>query len=112
MNRSLQSCASRVEQSVGSQDSPYLTSDECAAYLKFRNLNAFYVWLYSGDGRELPRLRRGTRTLLFDRRVVDAFLRGELRSHQSVSRRLRVLHTDQPTDSSRTVTSPEKLTVR
>lgn len=72
----------------GITESPYLTAAECAEYLRFKNLPTFYEWLQTGAGRSLPKLRRGTRMLLFDRRVVDAFLRGELSPKQSVTRRV------------------------
>lgn len=96
MKRRFESRAATIEQPVGSEhgipESPYLKADECARYLRFDSIKQFYDWLETGDGRQLPTLRRGTRTLLFDRRVVDAFLRGELRTNQGVARRFSVLH--------------------
>lgn len=59
-------------------ESPYLTATECAAYLRFPSVKAFYNFLLTPDGSRLPKLRRGARVFLFDRRVVDAYLRGEL----------------------------------
>jgi hypothetical protein len=54
-----------------------MTADECAAYMKFSSLKRFYGWLETHP--DFPRARRGERTLLIDRRNVDAYLRGDLR---------------------------------
>jgi hypothetical protein len=103
VNRRFQSGASAIQEPVRSEhgipESPYLRADECARYLRFDTTKQFYDWLETGDGRALPKLRRGTRTLLFDRRVVDAFVRGELSANQRVAKRLSVVHTDQPTEA-------------
>lgn len=59
---------------VGIPESPYMTAEETARYMRCPNVRAFYEWRKT---HPLPECRRG-RQLLFDRRVVDAFLRGEL----------------------------------
>lgn len=56
---------------------PWMTAEECAAYMCFKNLAVFYRWLATHD--DFPRCRRGSRVLLFDRSVVDAYVRGDLR---------------------------------
>lgn len=58
-------------------DTPWMTAEECAAYMKFSSLKRFYGWLETHP--DFPRSRRGERTLLIDRRNVDAYLRGDLR---------------------------------
>lgn len=61
------------EQPVGIPASPYLLSEEAALYLRFDSPQLFreWAWKYS-----VPHLKRGRR-LLFDRAVLDAYLRGE-----------------------------------
>lgn len=71
--------------------SPWMTTPQCAAYMQFPSLRAFYVWLQTAEGRKLPAGRRGSRTLMFHRDVVDGFLRGEFRAKQAVTRK-RVNH--------------------
>lgn len=70
---------SAVEQPLGSehgdQQSPYLDAVAAAAYMKFPNVGALYAFLYRHP--RFPRLRKGRR-LLFDTRVMDAFVRGDL----------------------------------
>jgi excisionase family DNA binding protein len=53
-------------------DSPYLTTREAMAYLRLTSPSSLY---YLINEQRLPHLRRGGR-LLFDRRDVDAWLRG------------------------------------
>lgn len=85
-NRRFQSGASSVEEPIGSQDSPYLTTEECARHLRFPSIRAFYKFIESPLGSELPRLYRG-RVLLFDKRVVDHWLRQQGRAQKSIRRR-------------------------
>lgn len=54
-------------------DSPYLTAHEAAAYLRFANTRALYKAI-SVDG--IPCVRRGNKTLLFHRVVLDRWLAG------------------------------------
>lgn len=56
------------------QESAWLTAQEASDYLRFPSVRAFYRWLETND---LPKGRRG-RVLLFERRVLDAYVRGEL----------------------------------
>jgi hypothetical protein len=88
MKRTFQSSASSIQERVSSEDrvsqSPYLSSTEAAELLRFPSLKAFHRWLVS---HRLPKLRCGGR-LLFERRVLDAYLRGELTLHKSVAVRL------------------------
>ena len=104
MNRPFKASASAVEQPAGSGHSsdelpqvvtPWMTSPQCAAYMGFPTLRAFYVFLYTATGKQLPRGRCG-RALRFERDVVDAFMRGDLRkgrTTQAVARRFSVIHT-------------------
>ena len=57
-------------------DSPYLTAQECAAYLRFKNVGALYDAI--AHGLDIPVFRRG-RTLLFHRDHLDRWLAGEPR---------------------------------
>jgi hypothetical protein len=54
-----------------------MTAEECAAYMRFKNLRVFYRWLETNP--DFPRGRRGKHILVFDRRIADAFLSGALR---------------------------------
>jgi excisionase family DNA binding protein len=53
-------------------ESPYLNSREAMAYLRLTSMSSLY---YLINEQRLPHLRRGGR-LLFDRRDIDAWLRG------------------------------------
>lgn len=53
-------------------DSPYLTTREAVAYLRLSSPSALYHLI---TDQHVPHLRRGGR-LLFDRRELDAWLRG------------------------------------
>ena len=53
-------------------DSPYLNTREAMAYLRLPRTSSLY---YLINQQHLPHLRRGGR-LLFDRRDLDAWLRG------------------------------------
>lgn len=70
----------------GDPASPYLLTDEAARFLRFPSAHLFRKW--AGRNR-VPVQRRG-RTLLYERRVLVAFLNGEAwtvrHSAQSVSR--------------------------
>jgi hypothetical protein len=52
-------------------DSPYLTPEEAARYLRFQHTRAFNDWV-SRNG--VPRVKRG-RTALFERKILEAFIR-------------------------------------
>lgn len=101
MNGALQSVAPGIKQPIRSEhgipQSPYLLTDECAAYMRFRCVKTFRNWLNTAEGRKLPRCRRGG-ILLFDVRMVDAFV-ADLLSHrtskQSVARRFSVVRHDE-----------------
>lgn len=86
MKSRFQPGASAVQEITGTLDTPYLTSDECSSYLRFPSIRAFYKFIESPRGQAFPRLYRG-RVLLFDKRLVDLWLR-ESRSMQRVSRRV------------------------
>ena len=58
-----------VEQ-LGDPLSPYLLTDEAARYLRFASAHLFRKW---ATRNRVPVQRRG-RTLLYERRVLDAFL--------------------------------------
>jgi len=70
---------------IGNAHSPYLLTDEAARYLRFDRapngqtrepsemMNLFRKWAARW---RVPVARRG-RTLLYDRRVLDAFVKGE-----------------------------------
>lgn len=55
---------------IGDPASPYLRTDEAARFLRFANANLFREW---AARNRVPGLRRG-RALLYDRRVLAAFL--------------------------------------
>ncbi len=57
---------------IGDPLSPYLLTHEASRYLRFTSARLFYKWAIR---QRVPVLRRG-RTLLYDRRVLDAFIRG------------------------------------
>lgn len=90
-NQGGQSLASAVEQPLGPehrrQQSPYLSAVDAAAYMDFPNTAAFYAYLYRHP--RFPRLRKGRR-LLFDPRVIDAVLRGEIKN--PLRRSMRLVH--------------------
>ena len=68
------------EPSQGTADSPHLTTQEAAAYLRFPSANALRhairYGLVNSAGERLPVLRRG-RTLLFHRDELDRWLHGQ-----------------------------------
>jgi excisionase family DNA binding protein len=72
MKRRLQSSTSGSEQSQRTIDSPYLTSQEAIAYLNLPSLSSLYSHIREN---RLPVLRSG-RALRFDKRELDAWLRG------------------------------------
>jgi prophage antirepressor-like protein len=84
VKRTFQSGAASIQERVSSQDrvsqSPYLSSAEAADLLRFASVKQFHRWLCSN---RLPKLRCGGR-VLFERRVIDAYLRGELTLHKAV----------------------------
>lgn len=53
-------------------ESPYMNSREAMTYLRLTSKSSLY---YLINDQRLPHLRRGGR-LLFDRRDIDAWLRG------------------------------------
>jgi len=57
-------------QQLGDPLSPYLRSDEAARYLRFGSAKLFREWVIR---EHVPTRRRG-RTLLFDRRVLEAYV--------------------------------------
>lgn len=58
-------------------ETPWMTAETCAAYMNFPSLRAFYKFLSTPEGRELPR-GHVNRALRFDRRIVDAYVAGLL----------------------------------
>lgn len=86
MKGRFQAGAAAVQEVTGALDSPYMTSEECWRYLKFPSIRAFYKFIESPIGHSLPRSRCGERKLLFDRRLVDLWVR-EGGSQQRVARR-------------------------
>jgi excisionase family DNA binding protein len=68
-------------------DSPYLTTTEAAAYLRFRSARALYKAI--AGGLDVPVVRRG-RTLLFHRDQLDRWLAGESRVRQMSDARSKV----------------------
>lgn len=54
--------------------SPYLTAREAAEYLRYDSVESLYR---SVGPQRIPCVRRGSRTLLFDRVKLDAWLAGE-----------------------------------
>lgn len=79
-NRPLQSEPSVPEQSNRDFDSPYLLTHEAAVYLRFNTANLFRKWAVRN---RIPAKRRG-RTLLYDRRVLEASI--AVRGRQSEAR--------------------------
>jgi hypothetical protein len=79
MKRRFQATAAAVQESRSHADvvgeSPYLTSREAADYLRFPTFKAFQEFLRRHE--DFPRCRRGS-ALLFERRVLDAYVRGDL----------------------------------
>jgi excisionase family DNA binding protein len=57
-------------------DSPYLTTAEAAAYLRFSDARCLYKAIYGG--LDVPFVRRG-KTMLFHRGDLDRWLNGESR---------------------------------
>jgi hypothetical protein len=106
MKRTFQSSASSIQERVSSEDrvsqSPYLSSAEAAHLLRFSSVKAFHRWLCSN---RLPKLRCGGR-VLFERRVIDAYLRGELTLHKSVA--VRLVHSRIVDGHEATAKSPNK----
>lgn len=72
MKRRLQARTTQREQALRPVDSPYLTSHEALQYLRLRTLSALYS--HMRDNR-LPYQRVG-RSLRFDKRELDAWMRG------------------------------------
>lgn len=72
MKRRLQARAPHRQQALRTIDSPYLTSHEALQYLRLRTLSALYS--HMRDNR-LPYQRVG-RSLRFDTRELDAWMRG------------------------------------
>lgn len=69
--RSFEAGAAGTEQRQRASDSPYLLTEEAAELLRFNTPALFYKW---AKRNRIPVLRRG-RTLLYDRRVLNAFLK-------------------------------------
>lgn len=70
------------------EDAVYLTAEEAAKLLRFPSIRAFYKFIESSPiGLTLPRMYRG-RVLLFDRRVVDVWLRQSRRVHAGSIRKV------------------------
>lgn len=104
-NSFAEAAATRTEQAHGDSHSvhgsPYLTTAELAVHLRFSSLKACRRWLADNPG--LPFVRRGLRTKLYDRRIVDAYISDDLpklrairkaSADQLVSRRVnRSVHT-------------------
>ena len=61
-------------------DSPYLTAAEAARYLRYASVRALYKAIPECG---IPACRRGGKTFLFDRRELDAWLRGSARRRRS-----------------------------
>lgn len=72
MKRRLQSRRPQPQQPTRAVDSPYLTSEEAVAYLRCGSLSALYRLIRE---HRLPHGRRG-RLHLFDKRELDAWIRG------------------------------------
>jgi excisionase family DNA binding protein len=72
MKRRLQSPDTRPEQPARTIDSPYITSKEAVEYLRVKGLPALYRLIRE---HHLPHGRLG-RVLRFDKRELDAFIRG------------------------------------
>lgn len=62
-----------VPDQLGDPLSPYFLADEAARFLRFNTTNLFRKW---ATRHLVPQLRRG-RTVLYERRVLEAFLRGK-----------------------------------
>lgn len=71
MKRGLQADADTLQAQFGDAESPYLLTDEAARLLRFKEARLFREW---AKRQRIPTLHRG-RTLLYDRRVLDAFLK-------------------------------------
>lgn len=65
------------ELNLRAADSPYLTAQEAAQYLRFASVGALYQAVANG-GAGIPVCHRG-RTLLFHREHLDRWLAGERR---------------------------------
>lgn len=72
MKRGLQSRQPKVVEPSRAIDSPYLTSEEAVRYLRLRTLSSLYRLI---EEHALPHGRRG-RLHLFDKRELDAWIRG------------------------------------
>lgn len=72
MKRGFKASAAKSEQLQRTIDSPYLTSKEAVAYLRLPSLSSLYSHIREN---KLPVLRCGGE-LRFDRRDLDAWLRG------------------------------------
>lgn len=77
----LQSRTAQGQQPLRTVDSPYLTSHEALQYLRLRTLSALYS--HMRDNR-LPYQRVG-RSLRFDRRELDAWMRNADQSVPTVT---------------------------
>jgi excisionase family DNA binding protein len=69
--------------------SPYLTADEAAAYLRFKNARVLYkaiaARVKNAADEAIPALRRG-RSYLFDRNDLDRWLRADPREGHALRR--------------------------
>lgn len=70
--RGFQSLDASTKQPLRASDSPYLTSQQAIEYLGLSSLSALYKHI---QRNRLPVLRAGGR-MRFDRRELDAWLRG------------------------------------
>jgi hypothetical protein len=66
----LQSQSDASQSQLGDTDSPYLLSEEAAAFLRFKDARLFREW---AKRNRVPVLHRG-RTLLYRRSVLESFL--------------------------------------
>ena len=62
--------AAATDHALGDPESPYLLTHEAARLLRFTSPHLFHKW---AKRNRVPVLRRG-RTLLYERRVLEAFL--------------------------------------
>lgn len=95
-----ESVTTGVEQGVGSEhrvpESPYLLASEAARYLRYATTRALYDAI---PQLNIPCHRRGGKTLLFDRRELDAWIRDsrpsrQLAAQQAVARKLNLVRHD------------------
>lgn len=97
-DRSLETASASVEESARRDDvaheSPYLTAAEAARYLRYESVKALYDAVPKLD---IPVCRRGSKTMLFDRRDLDRWLHNEgrrrkRRAQKPVARALNLVH--------------------